>query len=96
MVYDCRLFFQALSDNTRQKILKLLRKKPLCVSEICKHFKVTQPSISHHLDILKRAKLVKSEKKGKEVYYSINCLCMESCCDDFFKDFNICVIVKPK
>ena len=81
----CSLIFQALCDKTRQKILTLLSKKKMCVSEICKNFEMTQPSISHHLDILKRAGLVVYEKKGKEVYYQANCcVCVPTCCRDFF------------
>jgi DNA-binding transcriptional ArsR family regulator len=55
--------FKALSDENRRKILELLKEKDMSVSEILKHFKITQASLSHHLDILKRAKLVTNEKK---------------------------------
>ena len=92
MQSKCILIFQALSDPTRQKILRLLRKEEMCVTDICKHFNMTQPSISHHLDILKRAGLVKYEKKGKEVYYSNNCCCcIQVDCSDFFKDMGIAI-----
>ena len=92
MKTKCILIFQALSDPTRQKILKLLKKKEMCVTEICKHFNMTQPSVSHHLDILKRSGLVKYEKKGKEVYYANNCCCcIEVDCKDFFKNMGITI-----
>ena len=91
MKSKCILIFQALSDPTRQKILQLLRNKEMCVSEICKHFKMAQPSISHHLDVLKTAGLVEYLKKGKEVYYSNNCCCMEVDCKDFFKNMGIAI-----
>ena len=91
----CALIFQALSDRTRQGILTLLSKRRMCVSEICKNFEMTQPSISHHLDILKRAGLVVYEKKGKEVYYQANCcICVPTCCKDFFE--KVGVVVKGK
>jgi DNA-binding transcriptional ArsR family regulator len=90
MKTKCILIFQALSDPTRQKILELLRKKEMNVTEICKHFNMTQPSISHHLDILKRVGLVKYNKKGKEVYYTNNCCsCIEVDCKEFFKKMGI-------
>lgn len=89
MEKDCCLFFKALLDKTRQKILELLNKKEMCVSDICRRFKMSQPSISHHLGILKKAGLVKTVRKGKEIYYSINCGCMADCCKDFFAKFNI-------
>ena len=88
----CALIFQALSDQTRQKILTLLSKKKMCVSEICKEFEITQPSISHHLDILKKAGLVVYQKKGKEVYYQANCcVCLPLCCQGFFKKVGLVV-----
>jgi DNA-binding transcriptional ArsR family regulator len=91
----CVLIFHALSNPTRQKILKLLTKKKMCVSEICKNFQITQPSISHHLDILKRAGLVVYQKKGKEVYYRANCcVCVPCDCKDFFDKVGLVVKCK--
>ncbi|MDR1944586.1 MAG: metalloregulator ArsR/SmtB family transcription factor [Candidatus Peribacteria bacterium] len=55
--------FKALSDKNRRKILELLKQKDMSVSEILKHFEITQASLSHHLDTLKRANLVTDEKK---------------------------------
>ena len=63
---------QALSDPTRRKILDMLRKKDLTAGEIADEFDMTKPSISHHLDILKRANLVVSEKEGQFITYSLN------------------------
>ncbi|MFB0965293.1 MAG: autorepressor SdpR family transcription factor [Patescibacteria group bacterium] len=64
--------FKALSDPNRRKILKLLREKDMSVSEMLKHFDFTQASLSHHLDVLKRADLVLDERKGQFVFYSLN------------------------
>ena len=89
MATDCCAFFKALLDRTRQKILELLYKKEMCVSEICGNFKISQPSVSHHLGILRQAGLVKTRKEGKEIYYSLNCSCMDECCREFFGKFNI-------
>ncbi len=66
------LLFQALSDPTRRKILDMLRKKDLTAGEIADAFNISKPSISHHLDILKRANLVVAEKQGQFITYSIN------------------------
>jgi ArsR family transcriptional regulator len=63
---------QALSDPTRRKILDMLKKKDLTAGEIADAFNISKPSISHHLDILKRANLVVSEKQGQFITYSIN------------------------
>ena len=64
--------FKALNDKTRREILMLLREKDLTAGEIADHFDISKPSISHHLDLLKRADLVSAEKKGQFIYYSIN------------------------
>ena len=64
--------FHALSDPTRRKILDMLKKKDLTAGEIADAFYISKPSISHHLDILKRANLVASEKQGQFITYSIN------------------------
>ena len=63
---------QALSDPTRRKILDMLNKKDLTAGEIADAFDMSKPSISHHLDILKRANLVVGEKQGQFINYSIN------------------------
>ncbi|MCJ8008660.1 autorepressor SdpR family transcription factor [Lederbergia wuyishanensis] len=64
--------FKALSDPSRRKILHLLKKQDLTAGEIADHFDMTKPSISHHLNLLKQANLVDSEKKGQQVIYSLN------------------------
>jgi DNA-binding transcriptional ArsR family regulator len=64
--------FKALNDSTRREILLMLKEKDLTAGEIADQFNISKPSISHHLDILKRADLVSSEKKGQFVMYSIN------------------------
>ena len=85
----CALFFKALSDETRRKIIELLKKQEMCVSEIVDHFSMAQPSITHHLTILKNADLVGSKKEGKQVYYFVNCCCLADCCRDILKRFNV-------
>jgi len=64
--------FKALNDETRREIIELLKNGSLNAGEIADKFNISKPSISHHLDILKRADLITSEKKGQFVYYSLN------------------------
>lgn len=64
--------FHALSDPTRRKILDMLRKQDLTAGAIAEAFNISKPSISHHLDILKRANLVAAVKEGQFITYSIN------------------------
>lgn len=79
---DCVAFCRALGDETRQEILQLLRKKgEMSVSNIVAAFKrSSQPTISHHLKILKHEGLVESRRAGKEIYYSLNQANVEECC----------------
>ncbi|RLJ62033.1 ArsR family transcriptional regulator [Lacinutrix venerupis] len=71
------LLFKALNDDTRRQILELLKEKDRTAGEIADAFNISKPSISHHLDILKRADLVSSKKKGQFVEYSINTSILE-------------------
>jgi DNA-binding transcriptional ArsR family regulator len=66
------LLFKALNDKTRRDIVELLKERDMNAGEIAKEFDMTKPSISHHLDLLKRADLITSEKKGQFVVYSLN------------------------
>ena len=69
--------FKALIDATRREILQILKKKDLSAGEIADAFNISKPSISHHLDILKQADLITSEKNGQFIIYSINTTIME-------------------
>lgn len=69
--------FKALNDETRRKILELLKEQDMTAGEIAGNFNISKPSISHHLDILKRADLVVSIRKGQFIYYSINTTVMD-------------------
>jgi ArsR family transcriptional regulator, arsenate/arsenite/antimonite-responsive transcriptional repressor len=64
--------FKALNDPTRREILQLLQQRDMTAGEIADQFNISFPSISHHLDLLKQAKLVIAEKEGQYVYYSLN------------------------
>ncbi len=65
-------FFKAFSDPTRLKILKLLTHRKMCVCELNLAIDTSQPTISHHLNILENARLIRSERQGKWMFYSIS------------------------
>ncbi|WKK66262.1 autorepressor SdpR family transcription factor [Lutimonas zeaxanthinifaciens] len=69
--------FKALNDDTRRQIIELLKDRDLNAGQIAAHFDMSKPSISHHLDILKRAELISSEKQGQFVNYSLNTTILE-------------------
>ena len=65
-------FCKILSVDTRVKILNLLKNQALCVGALTARLNVTQGAISQHLRILKSAGLVRAEKRGYFIHYSIN------------------------
>lgn len=69
---DVSNLFKVLGDPTRSKILYTLEEAELNVSEICECVDMNKSAVSHQLRILRDAKLVKSRKDGKEVYYSFD------------------------
>jgi len=64
--------FKALNDPARREILKMLQKQDMTAGDIASKFDMTAPSISHHLDKLKRAGLVTTIRQGQFIHYSIN------------------------
>lgn len=63
----------ALNDQTRQDIILIFQKqREYCVNDIAAQFSLSRPTISHHLNLMKRAKILISRKEGKEIYYSFN------------------------
>jgi ArsR family transcriptional regulator len=63
---------KALADPTRLRMLDLLARQaqPLCVCDITSQFDLHQPTISHHLRILREAQLIASERRGVWSYYA--------------------------
>ena len=65
-------FFQALSSPYRREIIRMLKWRNLSAGEIAEHFDISQPSVSRHLDILKRAQIITAERKGNQIIYALN------------------------
>ncbi len=86
---DCVAFCRALGDETRQEILQLLQKKgELRVNDIVAAFKrSSQPTISHHLKILKHEGLVTRRRVGKEILYALDEDNVEECCGMLWSKF---------
>ncbi|MEO7067170.1 MAG: autorepressor SdpR family transcription factor [Rhodanobacter sp.] len=64
--------FKAMADPTRRAILKRLQAGPLTAGEIGAAFDMTSASLSHHFNVLKRADLVRTERRGQYIVYSLN------------------------
>ncbi len=74
-------FAKAIADETRQKIMAICCCDLLSVNDIVAKIDVAQPTVSHHLKILKTAGLVRSKRHGKQVLYALNQERMaEGCC----------------
>ena len=74
------LFAKALADETRQKIMNLVCCQWLSVNEIVEQLHVTQPTVSHHLALLREAGLVNVREEGKQTFYSLNQERVAFCC----------------
>jgi DNA-binding transcriptional ArsR family regulator len=63
--------FAAIGDPTRRKILDMLSRDAMPAGEISERFRVTRPAISQHLQVLRKARLVRSRRCGREQIYSL-------------------------
>jgi ArsR family transcriptional regulator len=63
--------FQALASVVRRKILAYLSGGSLTAGEIAERFEISKPSVSKHLSILENADLIRSEKRGQFIYYTL-------------------------
>ncbi len=72
IVYDLADLFKVLGDSTRIKILRAISLEEMCVCDIASLFAISQSAISHQLRTLKNARLVKSRRDGKNIYYALD------------------------
>jgi DNA-binding transcriptional ArsR family regulator len=80
----CSECFAGLSCGIRVEIVNLLcNKKKMSVTDITKHFEVTQPTITHHLTYLKSAGILKSKNEGRNVFYYVDPKCGWEECNIF-------------
>ncbi len=70
-LFDLAELFKLFGDSTRIRILYVLFESELCVCGIAEVLGMTQSAISHQLQVLKRAKLVKYRREGKTIFYSL-------------------------
>lgn len=69
--FDMELFFKALADRTRLRLINLMGRDEVCVCFFVEVFGTNQPKVSRHLAYLRRAGIVKTRKDGKWVQYSV-------------------------
>lgn len=80
-------FAKAIADDTRQQIMSLCCCQELSVSEIVEQLNVSQPTVSHHLAILRDVGLVTVRHEGKQTYYTLNQDRMALCCGQLIQVF---------
>ena len=71
-LYDLAELFKVFGDTTRIRILYVLFESEMCVCDIAELLDMTQSAISHQLRILKQARLVRSRREGKTVFYALD------------------------
>jgi DNA-binding transcriptional ArsR family regulator len=64
--------FRLLSDKTRMNILLLLSRGERNVTSLCEELELPQPTVSHHLGLLRMSNLIGNRRKGKQVFYGLN------------------------
>jgi ArsR family transcriptional regulator len=86
--FDPVLFAKAIADDTRQKIMHICCCEWLSVNRIVEQLSVTQPTVSHHLAILRDAGLVEVREEGKQTFYRLNQKQMTVCCGQLRTTFS--------
>ena len=80
-------FAKALADDTRQRIMEACCCRWCSVSEIVEDVGVSQPTVSHHLSVLRDAGLVNARRKGRQTLYSLNQEAFVRCCGQLITAF---------
>ena len=85
---------KAIADLNRLKIIDILSCGEVCACTVLKHFKFTQPTLSHHMKVLIACGLVKSRKEGNWIYYSLeqnNCNVLQEFLSKIFSENDDCI-----
>ena len=69
---DLVSFHKALASSSRLRILSLLGQRSLCVNALARLLGISQPAVSQHLEVLKRARLVVGERTGTMIHYRLD------------------------
>jgi DNA-binding transcriptional ArsR family regulator len=80
---------QALADPTRRQILQMLYEGDLSAGEIAARFAISAPSISHHLNVLKNAELLRSRRQGQSIVYSLNATVVQEFMQELMQLFRV-------
>jgi ArsR family transcriptional regulator len=81
------VFAKALADETRQEIMGACCCTWCSVGELVERVGVGQPTVSHHLRVLRQAGLVRSRREGRQIFYQLNQERVARCCGRLVVDF---------
>jgi len=81
--------FKAIADPSRRKILKMLKTGSLSAGELAEGFQMTKGSLSHHFNVLKAADLVRCERRGQQIVYSLNTTVFEDLAANLLELFKV-------
>lgn len=89
---DLLAFAKTMADETRQQIMQILCCSELCVTDVVERLahdgnEVSQPTVSHHLNLLREAGLATMRREGRQVYYSLNQDAVAICCGVILQRF---------
>lgn len=93
MTANLDVIFEALASSPRRQILAYLAEAQLSTLELAERFSMSSPAISRHLSILERADLVKSERRGQFVFYTLNAQSLPSTLASYALE--LCPIGRP-
>lgn len=77
--------FAALGDPTRRRILKMLRGGSKTAGEIAEAFQLTKPTLSHHFRVLRAAGLIRAERRGTSIVYTLQTNVLEDLATELFE-----------
>ncbi|NOK57568.1 MAG: winged helix-turn-helix transcriptional regulator [Chloroflexi bacterium AL-W] len=80
---------QALTDPTRRAILEMLNEGDMTAGDIAAHFNISAPSVSHHLNVLKNADLVQSQRRGQTIIYTLNATVVQEFLQELLQFFRV-------
>lgn len=80
---------RALADPTRREIVRILDEGDLSAGEISARFSISAPSVSHHLGVLKGAGLVRSERRGQAIIYSLEATVVQEFLRELLQALNV-------
>lgn len=80
--------YKAIADQTRRQIIVFLKEGDLSAGKIASKFKISKPSVSHHLNILKQSGLITNNKQGKNIIYSLNQKILREFIEDITERYN--------